>query len=67
MNKLSKSKEKFDIEKNKKYKIEIIEDSAIYTNKTIRDQLLGLHYNVFQKSYLEAKDILKRTVTVIYL
>lgn len=56
MNELfSEPKLKFNISNNKKYKIEIIKNSAIYTKKAKR-YLLELYYLVFYKNYLENKN-----------
>ena len=46
----------FEAGNNKKYKIERIQDSAIYARKLAR-QLLGLFYLVLWKSYSEKENI----------
>lgn len=54
MNKLLSMLE-FETSDNKKYEIEAIWDSAIYTKETDR-HLLGLYYLVAWKGYLEKKN-----------
>ena len=46
----------FDVGNNKKYKVEVIIDSAIYAKKA-KKYLPGLYYLIFWKSYLEEKSI----------
>lgn len=44
----------FDIWEDKKYKVEIIKDSVVYT-KAIEGQLSGIYYLVFWKGYSKDK------------
>lgn len=53
VNKLLKIEPELDVEKNNKYKVEIINNSDIYINKAAEDQLLGLYYLISWKDYLE--------------
>lgn len=46
MNKNNKLEPEFKARGNKEYKVEVIQDSTIYTNKT-KGQLPGLYYLVF--------------------
>ena len=47
---------KFEADNNKKYKVDSIWDSAVYTKESA-DQLLGLYYLIWWKSYSEEKNI----------
>ena len=47
---------KFEIGNNKEYKIDGIENSAVYAKKSITDQLLRLYYLVLWKSYTQKEN-----------
>ena len=49
-----KPEPKFDINNNKKYKVEVIKNNAVYTKKA-KKYLPGLYYLVTWKSCLEKK------------
>lgn len=55
-NKLLKLEPEFNVEKNKKYKVTIIQDNVIYT-KLAENQLSKLYYLVFWTSFLEDRSI----------
>lgn len=52
---MKNNKTELNISKNKngKYKLEIIQNSAVYTKKSKLDHLLGFYYLIFQKNYLK--------------
>ena len=47
----------FEAGNNKKYQVEAIWDSVVYTNKLERGHLLGLYYLIVWKCYLEEESI----------
>ena len=55
----------FTVGNNKEYKVEGIQDSAIYTKKLAR-QLLGLYYLILWKSYLEEENIWEPILAIQY-
>ena len=56
----------FDAGNNKKYKVEVIIDSIVYT-KEIEGHLPSLYYLVFWKSYLEKKSTWEPSSIVMHL
>ncbi len=56
VNKLLEPKKKFEARDNKKYKVELILDGAVYS-KEVESQMPGLYYLVSWKSYLKEKNI----------
>lgn len=52
---------------DKKYKVEAIRKSAVYTKKFAKDQLLRLYYIVFWKDYTKSKNIWKPTSAIFHL
>ena len=54
----------FETGKSKKYKVEAIWNSAVYTNKSERGHLLGLYYLLLWKSYLEKKNTWEQVLAV---
>ena len=57
---------KFEFGNDKKYRVEAIQDNAVYAKK-IDGHLLGLYYLIAWKSYLEKKNTWKSFLAVIYL
>lgn len=51
VNKLLKLELEFNVNKNRKYKVEVIKDCIVETIKAIENKLLGLYYLVSLKSY----------------
>lgn len=61
-----KLKQEFKADRDKKYEVKVIQDSAIYTKKA-KYQLLRLYYLILYLSYSEAKNIYKYTLVVVHL
>lgn len=51
-----KPKLKLEVGGDNRYKMEVIQNYAVYTNKVVGCQLLELYYLVFENSYLEVKN-----------
>ena len=60
-----KPEPEFDVDDNKKYKVETIKDSTVYV-KEAEGHLSGLYYLVFWKSYLEEKSTLEPSSAVMH-
>lgn len=55
----------FKVDRDKEYKMEVIQDSSVYTNKA-GDQLPELYYLIFWKGYLKAENTYKSDLVVIH-
>lgn len=64
-NKLFKLELKLNIRKDKKFKVEAIKNTAIYTKPT-DDQLVELNYQISLKNYPENESILKLASAIMY-
>ncbi len=65
-NTLPEPEMEFQTRDNKKYKVELIINSAIYGKET-KNQLLGLYYLLLLKSYPKEKSTWELLATVMYL
>ncbi len=57
----------FEVGSNKKYEVKAIIVSAVYGQQANNNQMLGLYYLVFWKSYLEEENTWKPSSVVIHL
>ena len=57
---------KFEAGDNKEYKVEGMENSAVYARESVK-QLSGLYYLVLWKGYLEKKNIWEPTLVIQHL
>lgn len=67
VNKLVKFELEFNSEEDKKYKLKVIQDSAIYTIQAVENQIPGLYYLVFWKNYLETNNIRESDSAIMLL
>ena len=56
----------FEACKDKEYKVDVIQDSAVYARESAR-QLRGLYYLVLWKSYLEEESTWEPVLAIQYL
>lgn len=66
MNELLELEPEFNVEEDKKYKVEAIKSSAIYA-EVVKGQLPGLYYLVFWRGDLEDESIWKSISAILYL
>ena len=64
---LPEPEKKFEMGDDKKYEVEIIIDSMMYSQQANSNQMPGLYYLILWKGYLKEENIWELLLTVIHL